>query len=171
MQRYLLTAQVFIAMQVLSVLLLLCCVALARSASAQPGKPTAAMVSLAAAAASSFGSSSVSARSSNTPAGSSAAATGGAASSTSSSSSSQAGWQLFAARAPPVMCDVALSSPEDALPGTAVPADPYTSLKQNYDGLVQFLTLVSSDMPVDRQCSLQIQHGMPLAAAQLQPLM
>jgi hypothetical protein len=120
------------ALQVLSVLLLLCCIALARSAFSQPGKPTAAMVSLAAAAASTSGSGA-----------SVTTAAAGDGSSSSSNSRIEAGWQLFAARAPPVMCDVAMASPEDALPGTAVPTDPYTSLKQNYDGLVQFLTLVS----------------------------
>lgn len=44
---------------------------------------------------------------------------------------------------PPVMNDPVLLSPEDAPQGSAVPTDPYTSLKQNYDGLVQFLTTVS----------------------------
>jgi hypothetical protein len=42
------------------------------------------------------------------------------------------------------MSDAAMSSAEEALPGSAVPTDAYTSLKQNYDGLVQFLTLVGN---------------------------
>jgi hypothetical protein len=125
--------------QVLSVMLLLCCVALARSASARPSKPYAALVSLAAAAASTSGSGSRT-RSAGAP-GSAAAS---AATGSSSSGVAVAGWQLFAARAPPVMSDAALSSAEEALPGSAVPTDAYTSLKQNYDGLVQFLTLVGN---------------------------
>lgn len=36
-----------------------------------------------------------------------------------------------------------ITTPEDPLAGSAVPADPYTALKQNYDGIVVFITTVS----------------------------
>jgi hypothetical protein len=42
------------------------------------------------------------------------------------------------------MWDPSYASPEDAAqPSGAVPTDPYTSLKQNYEAVIAFLTLVS----------------------------
>jgi hypothetical protein len=43
---------------------------------------------------------------------------------------------------PPLM-EPDLGEPADVAAGTAVPTDPYTALKQNYDGVVTFLMTVS----------------------------
>lgn len=53
-------------------------------------------------------------------------------------------WRLLPVQPPPVMWDPSYALPEDAAQqASAVPTDPYTSLKQNYEAVIAFLTLVS----------------------------
>lgn len=52
-------------------------------------------------------------------------------------------WRMMPVVAPPVMWDPAYASPDDAQQSGALPTDPYTSLKQNYEAVIGFLTLVS----------------------------
>ncbi len=61
------------------------------------------------------------------------------------SSSRSGSWRLLPVQRPPVMWDPFYSLPDaDAQQAAAVPTDPYTSLKQNYEAVIGFLTLVSN---------------------------
>lgn len=51
-------------------------------------------------------------------------------------------WGLRPVQPPPVMWDPSYAVPEDVQQATSVPTDPYTSLKQNYEAVISFLTLV-----------------------------
>jgi hypothetical protein len=50
---------------------------------------------------------------------------------------------LLPQRLPPVMWDPAYAAADEAQVGPPVASDPYTSLKQNYEAVIGFLTLVS----------------------------
>jgi hypothetical protein len=52
---------------------------------------------------------------------------------------------LLPVHPPPVMWDPSYAVPEDVQQATSVPTDPYTSLKQNYEAVIAFLTLVRTD--------------------------
>lgn len=146
-------------LQVLSVALLLLSVMVARAAtttstnskpgvnlssSSKPAQPAAAHTAAASTPAAGASSSSSSTTTSAAAVAASAAGTG----CVSVDWASRCFSQLLPVRPPPVMHDPGLLSnaAEEQQQGSVVVADAYTSLKQNYEGLVLFLTLVGLAM-------------------------
>lgn len=141
------------AVQVLSVLLLLLAVALVRKLGKAQVTPaaagTSAAVAAAAAAAAKQGAKPGAGSGSPPVATAAAAAAVGAAAMgavvvAGGDGGSSRSWRLLPVQPPPVMWDPSYALPEDAAQqASAVPTDPYTSLKQNYEAVIAFLTLVS----------------------------
>jgi hypothetical protein len=156
-------------LQVLAVMLLLLALALLRKAK---GAVQATAVAGAAAAAAAATTAAKGSKSPGTGAAAPAAAAAAAAaaagvvvagSGSSSSSSGSGGWRLLPVQPPPVMWDPLHSLPDaDAQQAGALPTDPYTSLKQNYEAVIGFLTLVRA-MPALPPCmhcnAMPLLHG------------
>lgn len=154
-------------LQVLAVMLLLLALALLRKAK---GAVQATAVAGAAAAAAAATTAAKGSKSPGTGAAAPAAAAAAAAAAagvvvagSGSSSSSSGGWRLLPVLPPPVMWDPLYSLPDaDAQQAGALPTDPYTSLKQNYEAVIGFLTLVRA-MPALPPCmhcnAMPLLHG------------
>jgi hypothetical protein len=145
-RRFLLRCVVCTCLQVLAVTLLLLAVALLRKA-----KGTVQATAVAGAAATAAAAATTAAKGSKSPgtgaaapaAAAAAAAAGVVVAGSGTGSNSSGGWRLLPVQPPPVMWDPLYSLPDaDAQQAGALPTDPYTSLKQNYEAVIGFLTLV-----------------------------
>lgn len=131
-----------LCVQVLAVLLVLLAFALLRKVKS-PAQ-TVAVAGAAATAAAAAAAAATSTKGTKGPgtAAQAAAAAAGAVVVASSASRSSGGWRLLPVQPPPVMWNPSYALPDDSQQTGALPTDPYTSLKQNYEAVIGFLTLV-----------------------------